>query len=115
MAARRSRWHVYLLRCADGTLYTGITTDVSRRVKQHNAGTASRYTRSRRPVVLLYHKRVTDQSAALKREIAIKKLSREEKESLVATKPVIGLRATSSGIAGCRSQYGMSSVAGSPR
>jgi putative endonuclease len=84
MAIRKTRWHVYLLRCADGTLYTGITTDVERRVKQHNAGTASRYTRSRRPVVLVYRKRVADQSTALRREIAIKKLSRAEKDELVA-------------------------------
>jgi putative endonuclease len=88
MAVRRSRWFVYILRCADGTLYTGATTDVSRRVEQHNAGTASRYTRSRRPVAVVYQKRVADQSSALKREAAIKKLSRQDKEALVATKPL---------------------------
>ena len=88
MAVRRSRWFVYVVRCADGTLYTGTTTDVARRVAQHNAGTASRYTRSRRPVVLVYQKRVADQSSALKREAAIKKLSREDKEALVAAKSV---------------------------
>ena len=83
MATREPRWHVYLVRCTDGTLYTGVTTDVARRVAQHNAGTASRYTRSRRPVVLAYQKRVGDRGAALRREIAIKKLSREEKEELI--------------------------------
>ena len=88
MAVRRSRWFVYVVRCADGTLYTGTTTDVSRRVAQHNAGTASRYTRSRLPVVLVYHKRVADQSSALKREAAIKKLSRQDKEALVAARPI---------------------------
>ena len=88
MAVRRSRWFVYVVRCADGTLYTGTTTDVERRVAQHNAGTASRYTRSRRPVVLVYDTRAADQSAALKREAAIKKLSRQDKEALVAAKPV---------------------------
>ena len=88
MAVRRSWWFVYVVRCADGTLYTGTTTDVARRVSQHNAGTASRYTRRRLPVVLVYQKRVADQSSALKREAAIKKLSREAKEALVAAKPV---------------------------
>jgi putative endonuclease len=74
-----------MLRCRDGTLYTGITTDWARRVRQHNAGTASRYTRSRRPVVLVYCERVTDQGAALRREAAIKKLPRFAKEKLIAT------------------------------
>ena len=86
MAARQSRWSVYIVRCADGTLYTGTTTDVERRLTQHNAGTASRYTRSRLPVALVYHIRVADQSTALKREAAIKKLSRPEKEALIARK-----------------------------
>ncbi len=78
-------WFVYILRCRDGTLYTGITTDCVRRVQQHNAGTASRYTRSRRPVVLVYREHVTDQGAAVRREAAIKKLSRSAKEQLIAT------------------------------
>lgn len=72
-------WFVYLLRCADGSLYTGITKDVGRRVKQHNAGTASKYTRSRLPVELVYHETHPDQSSALKREAAIKGLDRQEK------------------------------------
>jgi len=76
-------WFVYLLRCADGTLYTGITTDVTRRGKQHNAGTASRYTRSRRPTMMVYHEVQDSQSLALKREAGIKKLSRVKKESLI--------------------------------
>ena len=76
-------WFVYVLRCADGTLYTGITTDVGRRCKQHNAGTASRYTRSRRPVRLVYQEPHPDQGSALRREAAIKALSRREKQALI--------------------------------
>jgi UV DNA damage endonuclease len=76
-------WFVYLLRCADGTLYTGITNDVPRRLKQHNAGTASRYTRSRLPAVLVYQEAQASHSHALKRELAIKALSRQEKESMI--------------------------------
>ena len=77
------QWFVYLLRCGDGTLYTGITKDVSRRCEQHNAGTASRYTRSRLPVALVYQESKASQSLALKREAAIKAMSRLEKESLI--------------------------------
>lgn len=70
-------------RCADGSLYTGITTDVIRRCKQHNAGTASRYTRSRRPTHLVYQEAHANRSLALKREAAIKALSRRQKESMI--------------------------------
>ena len=77
------RWFVYLLRCADGSLYTGITNDVPRRLKQHNAGTASRYTRSRLPAVLVYQEAQASRSHALKRELAIKDLSRQEKELMI--------------------------------
>jgi UV DNA damage endonuclease len=76
-------WFVYLLRCADGSLYTGITNDLTRRLKQHNAGTASRYTRSRLPVVLVYREAQASRSHALKRELAIKGFSRQEKESMI--------------------------------
>ena len=76
-------WFVYLLRCADGSLYTGITNDVSRRLKQHNAGTASRYTRCRLPAVLIYQEPQASHSHALKRELAIKGLSRQEKEAMI--------------------------------
>ena len=81
---RAARWWVYVLRCADGTLYTGITTDVERRQREHNAGTASKYTRSRRPVVVVYRERRRDRGAALRREAAIKALSRPAKEALIA-------------------------------
>jgi UV DNA damage endonuclease len=76
-------WFVYLLRCADGSLYTGITNDLPRRVEQHNAGIASRYTRSRLPVVLVYQEAQASRSLALKRELAIKALSRQAKELLI--------------------------------
>jgi predicted GIY-YIG superfamily endonuclease len=76
-------WTVYMLRCADGSLYTGITTDVIRRCQQHNAGTASRYTRSRRPTHLVYEEVHANRSQASKREAAIKALSRRQKESLI--------------------------------
>ncbi len=76
-------WFVYIMRCADNSLYTGITKDVDRRLKQHNAGTASRYTRGRLPVSLEYQEAQPSQSMALKRELAIKALPRHEKESLI--------------------------------
>ncbi len=76
-------WFVYLMQCADNSLYTGITNDLPRRLEQHNAGTASRYTRSRLPVELVYDEAQESQSHALKRELAIKALSRQEKESLI--------------------------------
>ena|GEM_PF-69112 len=77
------QWVVYILRCADGSFYTGITNDLKRRVEQHNAGTASRYTRSRLPVVLTYQEPHLNQSMALKRELGIKSLSRKAKEKLI--------------------------------
>ena len=75
------KWFVYILRCADNSLYTGITKDVDRRLKQHNAGTASRYTRGRLPVSLKYQEEQPNQSMALKRELAIKALSLKAKEA----------------------------------
>ena len=74
---------VYLLRCSDGTLYCGWTTDPERRARQHQAGTASRYTRRRRPVELVWQAEVADRSAALREEWRIKRLSRDEKWALV--------------------------------
>lgn len=74
---------VYILRCADGTLYTGCTNDLSRRLAAHNAGKGAKYTRSRRPVELAYREEVPDKSAALRREAAIKGLSRQEKLALI--------------------------------
>ncbi len=76
-------WFVYVLRCGDGSLYTGITTDVARRCRQHNAGTASRCTRSRLPVSVVYEETYATRSLALKREAAIKSLTRRAKETLI--------------------------------
>ena len=78
-----SAWCVYIVCCNDGSLYTGITTDLIRRCEQHNAGTASRYTRSRLPVELVYQEEQPSQSMALKRELEVKSLSRKAKESLI--------------------------------
>lgn len=75
---------VYMLRCADNTLYTGWTTDLQKRLAMHNDGKASKCTRARLPVELVYFEECEDKSAALKREIAIKKLDRKQKEMLVA-------------------------------
>ena len=79
----KETWFVYLLRCADDSLYTGIAKDVSRRCEQHNAGTASHYTRSRLPVAVVYQEPQASRSLALKREAAIKALSRRKKEKLI--------------------------------
>ena len=96
-------WTVYLLRCADQSLYTGITNNIARRVRQHEAGTASRYTRSRLPVVLVYQETQATRSLALKRELAIKALSKANKELLVApkTKKASGNRLKRSPDASC--------------
>jgi len=75
---------VYVVECADGTLYTGYTTDVERRVAEHNAGTGARYTRGRTPVEVVHTERYDSQSAAMSREYAIKQLRRPQKERLVA-------------------------------
>jgi putative endonuclease len=75
-------WTVYLLRCRDGSLYTGITNDLRRRLQSHGRGTASAYTRSRRPLVLAYREAQPDRGAALKREAEIRRLSRAEKLAL---------------------------------
>ena len=82
-AAEAVRHHyVYILRCADGTYYTGWTTDPERRLKAHNSGRGAKYTRSRRPVEIVHLEELGTKSEALKREAAIKKLSREEKTAL---------------------------------
>ena len=73
-----------MLRCRDGSLYTGITNDLSKRLRVHAAGRGSRYTRSRLPVVVAYKERQRTKSRALVREAAIKKLSKRQKEALVS-------------------------------
>jgi len=77
-------WTVYLARCRDGSLYTGVTTDPERREAEHNSGNGGSYTRSRLPLVLVYCEPAKDRSGALRREWAIKRLSRVQKEYLVA-------------------------------
>jgi putative endonuclease len=75
--------HVYIIECADGSLYTGYTTDVERRVAEHDAGDGAKYTRCRTPVELVHAESFASCSAAMRREHEIKQLSREEKERLV--------------------------------
>lgn len=76
---------MYIVRCSDDSLYTGITNDLSRRLALHNAGRASRYTRARLPVTIVYREGCADRSAALKRERALKALSREAKLALIGS------------------------------
>ena len=76
-------YYVYLLRCGDGTLYAGFTNDLARRLAVHNTGRGAKYTRSRLPVELVYWENFSNKSSALKREYAIKRLSRAEKLSLI--------------------------------
>ena len=78
-----SGWWVYILRCGDGTLYTGMTDDPERRLAAHRSGHGAKYTRGRGPLELLYTEQCPDRSAALRREYAIKQLSREEKLHLI--------------------------------
>lgn len=78
------KYTVYMVRCADRTFYTGVTTDVERRVQEHNSSArGARYTKARRPVVLVYSENVADRSAAQVREYELRTLSREQKERLV--------------------------------
>jgi len=76
-------WCVYILRCGDGSLYTGITDDVDRRLAAHRAGKGAKYTRGRGPLELVHREEYPDKGSALKREYAIKQLRREEKEQLI--------------------------------
>ena len=76
-------WNVYMLRCGDGTLYTGITDDLDRRICMHREGKGAKYTRGRGPLTLVYTETAASKSEALKREHAIKQLSRGEKLALI--------------------------------
>ena len=78
-------WYLYILRCRSGELYTGITTDVEKRFAAHCAGKGAKYTRGRSPLTLVYQELCGSRSDALKRELRIKALSREDKETLVAS------------------------------
>lgn len=79
-------WFVYILRCGDGTLYTGVTDDVQRRLAAHRAGKGAKYTRGRGPLELVYTQEQPDKSAALRREFQIKKLTRPQKERLISAR-----------------------------
>lgn len=85
MRGRKKSWQVYMVRCRDGTLYTGVTRDLARRLKEHNGagGRGAKYTRGRGPVRLVYKERAADRSRALKREAALKRLSQKEKRALI--------------------------------
>ena len=84
-ADQASQWYVYIVRCSDNTLYTGIATDIERRILEHNntPGCGARYTRSRRPVSLVYQESVLNRSQALRREHEIKQMTRKEKIRLI--------------------------------
>lgn len=79
-----STWVLYILECADGTLYTGITNDLDQRLQKHESGTGAKYTKGRGPFKLAYTENLKDRSEASKREILVKNLRREEKEKLIA-------------------------------
>ena len=83
-------FYCYILECADGTFYTGWTTDPERRVKQHNAGRGARYTCMHRPVRLVYVEEQADRASAMKREVAIKRMGRDGKKRLVERQPARG-------------------------
>lgn len=82
-------WHLYLIECIDGSLYTGITTDVERRFEQHQYGVAARYTRSHKPLRVLASRAIGTRSQALKAELAVKRLPKEEKLFAVTTPGVV--------------------------
>jgi putative endonuclease len=92
LPASRRPWSVYLLRCADGTLYAGSTTDVEARTRTHNDGRGARYTSGRRPVEVVYVEACGSRSAALKREHALKRLTRTAKEALIECTPGLKTR-----------------------
>ena len=87
MSKEKDIWHVYMVRCSDGTLYTGITNDLEKRIEAHNSGKdGARYTRSRRPVTLVYSEQVESKSAAAKLEYQLKKLPRLKKIRFIKDK-----------------------------
>ena len=80
--------YTYMLKCSDGTLYTGWTNDLAKRVEAHNSGKGAKYTKARRPVELAYYEEFETKEQAMKREYAIKQLGRKEKQELIAVKKV---------------------------
>ena len=81
-----SKWYLYMLRCGDDSLYTGITTDVEKRLEDHRSGKGAKYTRGRQPLTLVYREECENHSHALRREIEIKKLTRGQKLQLIKDK-----------------------------
>lgn len=79
-------WNLYILRCGDGSLYTGITTDVEKRLEQHRSGKGAKYTRGRGPLELVYREKCGSHSDALKRELRVKALDRQQKLALIQTR-----------------------------
>lgn len=90
------KWHVYIVECSDGSLYTGVAVDIDARIAQHNSGAGAKYTRSRLPVTMVYTETATDKSAALQREYAIKRLKRSDKMLLIG-----GYRDIETGVTKC--------------
>ena len=80
--------YTYILKCKDDSLYTGWTNDLKKRITSHNAGKGAKYTKARRPVELVYYEEFQTREDAMKREYAIKQLSRKEKEALIKTSPL---------------------------
>lgn len=83
------RWYTYILKCRDGSFYTGITNNLAKRLDAHNSGEGAAYTRSRRPVRIVYVQRHSGKSSALKREFKIKSLRRDQKRDLISSSYVI--------------------------
>nr|WP_274540004.1 GIY-YIG nuclease family protein [Xenorhabdus ehlersii] len=83
-----SHWYIYLIRTRDGSLYTGITNNISCRFKQHAAGKGAKYLKGKAPLTLVYQSQVGDKSVALKMEYRVKKLSKQQKERLVIDQPL---------------------------
>ena len=92
IGSMQSNWCLYVLLCADGTYYTGVTTDVARRLKEHNAlSTGAKYTKTRRPVELIYSTAFKDRSSAQKAEYKFKRLTRKQKEKVINESRRLGL------------------------
>ena len=89
-AGASKTWSLYILRCSDGSLYTGITNDIAKRLAAHQSGKGARFTRTRLPVELVYREACASRSAALIREFHFKSFSRKKKEELIGSQPQVG-------------------------
>ena len=87
MTKPKTKWHLYLVRCADDTIYTGISSDVQSRIDKHNSGRGAKYTQARLPVRLIYSESQPNRISAMKREIEVKKWGRKRKENLASEFP----------------------------